>query len=518
MRTGGSIMLISISEKIESLNGTVSAFVWGAPMLALILIAGIYFTLKTDFFQLRHARHIANSTFLAIFKKKSVTRSSDKKSISQFQAMSTALAGTIGTGNIAGVATAITLGGAGAVFWMWVSAFLGMMTGFSENVLGIYYRKKNKAGGWNGGPMYYLEEGLKSKKGLGIIAKPLAVIFSAFCILGSLGMGNMTQANSISTSLQASFSVPPLLTGLIVAAVSAFVIIGGAKRIASVTEKLVPFMAVAYIALTVMVCITNYKNLPSAFMDIFRGAFGFSAVTGGISGALMKQAISMGLKRGVFSNEAGLGSSVLVHTSADVSEPVTQGMWSIFEIFFDTIVMCTLTALAILSAGVAGTTDAAGNIIDGAPLVVEAFSKTFGRASGGIVSLSVLLFAFSTLIGWSFFGTKAVEYLFTKKAVKIYKIVYVIFIVIGSTMDLRLVWSIADTLNGLMVLPNLTGVLALSGTVFKISKNYTDREIKKLKKPPAPMLSAYPEIEFEQVFNSGHQKNRHTSTQKPSSE
>lgn len=488
-------MTLSFFDTLNDINTTLNGIVWGVPMLALMIGAGIYFTVRSRFFQILRVRHIMNSTILAIFKKKSVTKVKNKKAISQFQAMATALAGALGTGNIAGVATAITIGGPGAIFWMWVSAFFGMMTGFSENVLGMYYRRKNAAGEWAGGPMYYLADGLGKKRGLRVLAKPFAVLFAVFCVLASFGIGNMTQANSISTSLQASFSIHPLATGIALAALVGIVILGGVKRIASVTEKIVPFMAVVYIALTLIICIANSSEIPAAFTSIFRGAFGISAVAGGISGAVMKEALTIGLKRGVFSNEAGLGSSVLVHTSADVQEPAIQGMWSIFEIFLDTILMCTLTALAILSTGVTGMLNPAGERLDGAPLVAEAFSKTFGGASGGIVSVCVLFFAFATLLGWSFCGTKALEYLVPKKgAINVYKLFFILFVVVGSTMDLSLVWDIADTLNGLMAFPNLIGILALSGTVFKITKNYTQRNLKRKTKSVKPMLSAFPEF------------------------
>ncbi len=462
-------------ELAENIYRFISSLVWGLPMLVLMFGTGIYFTFRTRFFQLTRAKDIADTTVFAIFREKSVRKSKDKNSMSQFQAMATALAGTIGTGNIAGVATAITIGGAGAIFWMWVSAFFGMMTGYSENVLGIHYRPKLKNGEKHaapiGGPMYYIEYGLKEKKLFAPLAKPLASLFALFCLCASFGIGNMTQANTIASTLQSSFAIHPLSSGIAVAALCAAVIIGGVKRIASLTEKLVPFMAVMQFLLTVIVCVSNYKSILSAFSSIFTGAFGLSAIGGGIGGSLVKS-MTVGFKRGVFSNEAGLGSSVLAHTSSDDDNPVRQGMWNIFEIFFDTIVSCTLTALAVLSSGVAGTLDAGGKIIDGAPLVTLAFGKTFGDNAGAIISLMVLFFAFSTMISWSLYGVKVTEYLFSKKAVIVYKILFIIFIVAGSAMDLHLVWGISDTLNGLMALPNLFAVLLLSGTVIKYTNDY----------------------------------------------
>ena len=476
---------------IASINGKINSIVWGVPMLILIISTGIYMTIRTNFFQVTKAKYVNKETFLAIFTKKSVTKASDKKSISQFQALSTALAATIGTGNIAGVASAITIGGPGAVFWMWISAFFGMMTNYSENVLGIYYRKKNIHGEWSGGAMYYLEEGLKNKSGVSFLAKPLAILFSLFCVLASFGIGNMTQVNSISSALNSSFGIPTIVTGIVIAVVASLVIVGGIKRIGQVTEKIVPFMALAYIVGTLIIAFINFEHIPRVFSSIFTGAFGYDAVAGGISGALIKQAITMGFKRGVFSNEAGLGSSVMVHSSSDVKEPVVQGMWGIFEVFFDTIIVCTLTAFAILSTGALETGEA------GVPLVSAAFSHGFGSFAGQFISLAILLFAFSTVLGWSFYGSKATEYLFGIKYTIVYKILFIIFIVVGSTMNLDLVWNISDTLNGLMAIPNLIGVLLLSGTVIKITKDYINRQIKGIDTKEKPMLSAYDHINEE---------------------
>ncbi|MGN0674489.1 MAG: alanine/glycine:cation symporter family protein, partial [Oscillospiraceae bacterium] len=337
-------------KAVESINGAVNGFVWGIPMLVLIISTGIYMTVRTHFFQVTKIKHWSNETFLAIFKKKSVTKTKDKKAISQFQALATALAATIGTGNIAGVATAIAVGGPGAVFWMWLSAFFGMMTNYSENVLGIYFRKKNVNGEWSGGAMYYLQEGLKDRKGIRHLAKPLAILFSIFCVLASFGIGNMTQVNSISSAMKSNFNVPTIITGIVLAAIAALVIVGGIKRIASVTEKLVPFMALFYIIGCLIIFVSNYKQIPYVFSSIFSNAFNFGAVAGGIGGYIIKRAVTMGFKRGVFSNEAGLGSSVMVHSASDVKEPVVQGMWGIFEVFFDTIIVCTLTAFVLLSS------------------------------------------------------------------------------------------------------------------------------------------------------------------------
>lgn len=599
-----------IINAVESVNDAVNGFVWGVPMLVLIISTGIFMTIRTGFFQISKIKYWFGETLLAIFRKKSVTKTKDKKAISQFQALATALAATIGTGNIAGVATAIVIGGPGAVFWMWISAFFGMMTNFSEKVLGIYYRKKNTNGEWAGGPMYYIEEGLKNRKGIGKIAKPLAVLFSIFCVLASFGIGNMTQVNSISSAMKANFNIPAIITGIVLAVIAGLIIIGGIKRIASVTEKLVPFMALFYIIGCLIIFISNYKQIPYVFSSIFTSAFSFDAVAGGVGGYIIKRAATMGFKRGIFSNESGLGSSVIVHSSSDVKEPVIQGMWGIFEVFFDTLVVCTLTAFVILSSpanaktmdeamqnisteaqyfiipeaneyyendtaklidsnyntmctvapknaaegtyyehnartiygqeltikllnpeqakkeddfafvnvmtiqGIQGKNTDGTSMVDengnpvitsvkiepvnGVPLVTYAFSLRFGKVTGKILAVAILLFAFSTVLGWSFYGTKALEYLFGAKAVTIYKIIFILFIVIGCTLNLSLAWDIADTLNGLMAIPNLIGVLLLSPMVVRITCNYINRNIKKVDNAPYPMLSAYADIQAEQ--------------------
>jgi AGCS family alanine or glycine:cation symporter len=489
----------SFIAQITAVNGAVNTWVWGPPMLGLIICTGIYLTLRTGFFQIREAKDTSDKTWLAIFKKKSVTSTKETKAISQFQALSTALAATIGTGNIAGVATAISIGGPGAVFWMWVSAFFGMMTNYAENVLGIFYRKKNIKGEWTGGAMYYISNGFKdmghaangfeTKPFLADLAKPLAFVFSVFCMLASFGIGNMTQVNSIASAMNDAFHIPHLATGIALAALAALVIIGGIKRIAQVTERLVPFMAVFYIIGALYILITNIASAPQVFAQIFRGAFGFQAAAGGFAGAAVRQAVTMGFKRGVFSNEAGLGSSVMVHSASDVKEPVVQGMWGIFEVFFDTIIVCSLTAFAILCSG------SVESGLTGVALVNQAFAAGFHSFARYFVSLAVLLFAFSTVLGWSFYGEKAAEYIFGTKAVLVYKVVFVTFIIVGATMELTLAWDISDTLNGLMALPNLIGVVFLSGTVFAITKNYLARRKGDTLRP---MLSAYPEIQVEQ--------------------
>ena len=486
-------------QLIENVNSAVNNFVWGLPMLVLLVGTGILMTLLTRFFQVSHIGHWFKNTIGGIFKNKHVTAhtGSHDRQISQFQSLCTALAATIGTGNIAGVAAALASGGPGAIFWMWIVAFFGMMTNYSENVLGIYYRRKNEDGEWCGGAMYYLKDGLGSKKGCKQIGAVLAVLFSIFCVIASFGIGNMSQINSIAVNLNSVFNLSYLGTGIILMMLAGFVIVGGLKRIASVTEKLVPVMAVLYVIGCVVIVVSNINMVGPAFTAIIKGAFAMKAVGGGIVGSGVKMAVTWGMKRGVFSNEAGLGSSVMVHSASNVKEPVRQGMWGIFEVFADTIVVCTLTALAVLSSGVMNLQT--GEMIstsEKTALVAEAFSGTLGKAGGWFIAIAITLFAFSTVLGWSVYGSKAFEYLFGTKATILYKLFFVFFVVIGATMDLTLAWDLSDTFNGLMAMPNLIGVIALSGTVMKITKNYVDRVIKG--KDIKPMYSALPEVQKEQ--------------------
>ena len=481
---------------VEEVNGKVNSFVWGLPMLILLVGTGILMTCLTKCFQISHFRHWVKNTVGGIFKDSHVTAHTDKEDmqISQFQSLCTALAATIGTGNIAGVAAAIAAGGPGAIFWMWVVAFFGMMTNFSENVLGIYYRRRNERNEWCGGAMYYLKDGLGEKKGCKQIGAILAVLFSIFCVLASFGIGNMGQVNSIAVNLNSVFHVPAIATGIFLMIIAGLVIVGGLKRIASVTEKLVPFMAVIYLLGALAVFVVNIGQAGAVFASIFKGAFGMRAVGGGIVGSGVAMAVQWGMKRGVFSNEAGLGSSVMVHSSSNVREPVVQGMWGIFEVFADTIIVCTLTAFAVLSSGLVDLET--GKVISenvSTALVAEAFSTVFGGLGGAFIAIAILFFAFSTVLGWSQYGSKGFEYLFGRGAVKLYHIVFVVFILVGATMDLTLAWDLSDTFNGLMAIPNLIGVLTLSGTVMKITKNYVDRKI--LGKDVKPMLSAIDEIQ-----------------------
>ncbi len=483
-------------DKIAEVNGIVNGFVWGVPMLVLLVGTGIWMTMRTGCFQLTHFGYWWKKTLGGIFSDRQVTAhtAKDDRQITQFQSLCTALAATIGTGNIAGVAAAIASGGPGAVFWMWIVAFFGMMTNYSENVLGIYYRRRNSTGEWSGGAMYYLREGLGAKKGCKGIGAVLAVLFSIFCVLASFGIGNMSQVNSIAVNMKNAFGVPTLWTGIILMVVAGLVVVGGLKRIASVTEKLVPFMAIAYVLMALFVVLTHIGTFPAVITSIFKGAFGMKAIGGGIVGAGVKEALTWGMKRGVFSNEAGLGSSVMVHSTSNVKEPVMQGMWGIFEVFADTIVVCSLTAFAILSSGVVDLeTGAMISSAEKTALVAEAFSKTYGSFGASFIAVAILLFAFSTVLGWSIYGTKGVEYLFGEKAAMVYKVIFVLFVVLGATMNLELAWDLSDTFNGLMAIPNLIGVLTLSGTVHKITKNYIDRKFHH--KDVKPMYSAFEDVQ-----------------------
>jgi AGCS family alanine or glycine:cation symporter len=486
----------NVFETIENVNGAINGFVWGLPMLILLVGTGILMTILTRFFQISHFRHWVKNTIGGIIKDKHVTAhtGSEDTQISQFQSLCTALAATIGTGNIAGVAAAIVVGGPGAIFWMWIVAFFGMMTNFSENVLGIYYRRRNSRNEWCGGAMYYLKDGLGAKRGCKTLGGVLAVLFSVFCMLASFGIGNMSQINSIAVNMYTAFGIPSIISGVILMVLAGLVIVGGLKRIAAVTEKLVPFMAVIYVVGALIICIVNIQNFGAVFSAIFKGAFGLKAAGGGIVGSGVAMAVQMGMKRGVFSNEAGLGSSVMVHSSSNVREPVVQGMWGIFEVFADTIIVCSLTAFAVLSSGIVDleTGEVLSDQVSTA-LVAEAFSKVYGKFGAAFIAIAILFFAFSTVLGWSQYGSKGFEYLFGTKSIKFYQILFVLFILVGATMNLTLAWDLSDTFNGLMAIPNLIGVVTLSGTVVKITKNYVDRKIRC--KDVKPMLSAIDEIQ-----------------------
>ena len=507
-------------DKIAEINGAVNGVVWGIPGLVLLIGTGILMTLVTKVFQVSHIGHWFKQTLGSLFKKDVIGHSKEKGSISPFQALCTALAATVGTGNIAGVAAAICIGGAGAVFWMWVAAFFGMMTNYSENVLGMYFRRKNPNGEWSGGAMYYLRDGLGKKKGCGWIGKTLAVLFCIFTMLASFGIGSMGQVNKIVANVAAAFDVSALssvevmngvslyniIIGVVIMALTALITLGGLKRIANVAEKIVPFMVVLFVVGSLIIIGINYQAIIPAFKAIFVNAFAPQAfVGGGIGGVII--AMTNGFKRGVFSNEAGLGSSVMVHSNSNIKEPVKQGMWGIFEVFADTMVVCTMTALVVLTSG--GLTGgvfnvATGEIAEGlsdATLVGGAFNTIFswGNIGQRFIAIAMFLFAFTTVLGWSHYGSKAWEYLFGAKTTVVFRIIHVITVIFGAVLSSSLAWDISDTFNGLMMIPNLIGVVVLCPLVVKITKSYIDRHLKK--KAVQPVLSYDPEIQAEAEAN-----------------
>lgn len=522
---------------IQAINDRV---VWGAPMLCLMLFTGVCFTVRTGFFQLRKFPHILRSTVFSREK-------TGEDGVTPFAAMCQALAATLGTGNIAGVSTALSIGGAGAVFWMWISAFFGMMTGFAENVLGIYYRKK-EGGQYKGGAMQYIKTGLSENPKTRPLARPLSVIYALLCVLAGFGMGNAAQMNSAAEALKTGFGLPQIVTGIVLAGLAALIVFGGVKRISAVTSKLVPLMSGFYIIGCVFILASNAERIPAAFDMIISSAFGVRQIGGGIAGAAVKTAVSMGFKRGVFSNEAGLGTSVFAHSQSRIKEPVVCGMWSVFEIFFDTIVMCTLTALVLLVSTVRTnisaeipnvTTDIQyfrltnseslitngvrlpekisvygvhgevlkaelpreltysnimtiqgeerdGYIVSakieplrGVGLAESAFTAKFGKPAGMVLAVLVAMFAFSTVIGWSYFGGEAAAFLFGDRSRKPFCIIFIAFSVIGACVNMTAAWGISDMLNGLMAVPNLIAVLILSPKVIELTRGYCKRTFKK---------------------------------------
>ncbi len=443
------------------INQVLNQLVWGVPMIIILMGTGIYFSFRLKFLQLRWLRFIDWRQAKRHYQEMKYEKGSN--SISEVQALLTALAATIGTGNIIGVATAIQAGGRGAVFWMWVSAFLGMIIKYAENVLGIYYRYRNSKGEWMGGPMVYIERGMKLKS--------LATIFACCCFVATFGIGNIAQINGISTSLESTFGIDPMMTGSCVAIFTGIIVFGGLKRIVSFSRKLVPFMAGFYSISALIIILFHVDKLPGVFVDIFQDAFCMSSVGGGVTGYLVSKSIRYGIARGIFSNEAGLGTSVMIHTLSDQKEPVIQGIWGGLEVFIDTMIICTLTALAIL------TTDAdkVGGLT-GVNITFYAFHTVLGKSGAGIVTIAVVLFAFTTLIGWSIYGMRAGEYFGGSRYILLFKILFVLLIFIGANTDAQFVWALADTCNGLMAVPNAIAILALSGKVFKITDNFLQRK------------------------------------------
>ena len=459
-------------ETIEMINSAVSNFVWGVPAMVCILGVGLYLSLRTGFLQIRKFPYAIRTTLGRIFRK----REASDGALTPFQAVCTALAATVGTGNIAGVAGAIAIGGPGAIFWMWVSALFGMCTKFSEVTLAVHFRERNEKGDLVGGPMYYI------KNGLGKHWKWLGILFSAFGVLTVFGTGNATQVNTITTAIDSallnyqmvsdsSIKTVNLVLGIVIAAVVAIVLLGGVKRIGSVTEKLVPFMALFYVILAVGVVVLNIKNVPGVLYSIVYGAFNPGAVTGGIVGGFFIS-IQKGVSRGIFSNEAGLGTGSIAHACADTQKPVKQGLFGIFEVFADTIVICTLTALVILCSGVPVNYGAAA----GAELTILGFTSTYGNWVSIFTAVAMCCFAFSTILGWGLYGARCIEFLFSEKVIKPFMVVYALVSILGATIDLGLLWSIAETFNGLMSIPNLIALFMLSGTVVKLVKEYFENE------------------------------------------
>ena len=525
---------------IFSLVEEANSILWGAPMLAVLVFSGGYFTLRTGGMQFRRWLFCLRAT---VFSKSS--RNSSGSGVTPFQAMASSLAATLGTGNIAGVAAALTSGGAGAVFWMWVTALLGTMTGYAENVLGGYYRRKN------GGAMYYIRYGLAERKRTSRAAKPLAAVFAGACVLASFGMGNIVQMNSAALALESGFGVPAWIAGLALTVCAGAVIFGGMKRTAKVSEKLVPLMSGLYIIGSLMIIAVNFRRLPEVMGEIFRGAFGLEQAAAGVSSYMVKQAAGMGIRRGVFSNEAGLGSSPSAHASSEETEPCILGMWSIVEITFNTLIMCSMTALVLLCCpcraapmdevfqnitaqpqyfrlteqeglvtpgaellvsgggelrefrtadggtfsapvksggitcanimkitGVGQGGEISGVVIEevsGSELVTTAFSSVFGGMAGKLISAAVVMFAFTTVIGWSCFGSGAAEYLFGKGFRVPYLVVFTAVSVVGGMLDVCEAWGAAELFNGVMAAVNLPVVLLLSGKVVQITRNFSAR-------------------------------------------
>ena len=455
-------------ETITAVNQAVNSFIWGIPAMVCIIGVGLLLSVRTGFLQLRKFPYAIKTIIGRIFHKKDASDGA----MTPFQAVCTALAATVGTGNIAGVAGAIAIGGPGAVFWMWISAILGMCTKFSEVTLAVHFRERNQEGDYVGGPMYYIKNGLSKNWHF------LAVLFSAFGVLTVFGTGNATQVNTITTAInsallnfhvisQSSVGTTNLIIGIIVAILVALILLGGIKRIGQVAERLVPFMAFIYIFFALGVVVLNIDQLPAVFGSIINGAFHPASVTGGIVGSFF-MSMKKGVARGIFSNEAGLGTGSIAHACADTKEPVKQGLLGIFEVFTDTILICTLTALVILCSGIPIGFGADA----GAELTISGFTSTYGNWISIFTAVALCCFAFSTIIGWGLYGARCIEFLFSSKVIKPFMLVYSLVAILGATVDLGMLWSIAETFNGLMAIPNLIALFLLSGTVVKLVKDY----------------------------------------------
>lgn len=446
-------------EKLQEIVKAMSNFVWGPVMLVFLVGTGIYLTIRLDFLTWRNLGY----SLKKLFSKESRKTDNGQGDISPFSALMTALAATVGTGNIVGVATAMVLGGPGALVWMWISAAFGISTKFAECSLSLKYRTVNENGEMCGGPMYTLQNAFKHKK----IGKVLAVFFAVFTLLASFGIGNSAQANSISSSITSTFSVSPVIVGIILSVLTALIVIGGIKSISKVSTVLVPAMAIFYIAAGIIVIIINYKNVPEGIALIFKSAFNTKAVAGGVAGTIFTS-LRYGIARGVFSNEAGLGSAAISAASATSDHHVKQGYINMCGTFIDTIVVCTITGLVIASSGLIGKTDA-----QGAALTISAFETALGKTGGIFVTISIVLFAFSTILGWEYNGEKSLEFLLKKPIYcYIYRVVFSVLTFVGATASLDIVWSFSDIANGLMAIPNLISLLVLSGVLAKDTKEY----------------------------------------------
>ena len=457
---------------IETINTAVNNFIWGVPAMVCIIGVGLYLSIRTGFLQIRKFPYAIRTTIGRMFRKKDASDGA----ITPFQAVCTALAATVGTGNIAGVAGALAIGGPGAVFWMWISALLGMCTKFSEVTLAVHFRETNADGELVGGPMYYIKNGLPK------CWHWLAYLFAAFGVLTVFGTGNATQVNTITTAINSALtnygllkpeqvSASNLIIGIVITILIAMILLGGIKRIGQVTEKLVPFMALLYIVLAFGVVLLNINVVPRVFASIIEGAFQPSAVTGGIVGSLFTS-MKKGVSRGIFSNEAGLGTGSIAHACADTRKPVKQGMFGIFEVFTDTILICTLTALVILCSQVPVAYGQAA----GAELTIQGFTATYGNWVSIFTAVAMCCFAFSTILGWGLYGARCIEFLFSSKVTKPFMVAYSLVAILGATADLGLMWNIAETFNGLMAIPNLIALFLLSGTVVKLTKDYFAQE------------------------------------------
>ncbi len=460
-----------IMDAIAKGNSAVNNIVWGVPMLVLLVGTGILLTILTRGFQFRRFGYAMRNTVGKMFRK----QQAGKGEVTPFQAVTTALAATVGTGNISGVIAAVTLGGPGSIFWLWVTALFGMCTKFAEATLAVKYRERNKHGDWVGGPMYYIKNGLGQKWNW------LGILFGIFGALAAFGIGNAVQVGNIIDSIDAAvnafhpnaesvnFNLMNLIIGIVIAAIVGVTIIGGIKRLGLVTERLVPFMSVIYVISCLIVIICNFENIGHVFAQIFEGAFAPSAVVGASVGVTIRTCITWGVKRGVFSNEAGLGSAPIAHAASSESDPVHQGLYGIFEVFMDTIVICSLTGITLLVSGI----DFDYGIKGGNDLMVRAFGTVMGDKVGAIIlAVGISLFALSTVLSWALYGMRCCEYVLGPKSLRPYQIIFIAICIVGATMNLSLAWDIADTLNGLMALPNLIALVGLSGVVMRLTREH----------------------------------------------